>query len=205
MVDPGPTPHPAPHPTPPPVIEGSAHEAHGAGPIGAAPITTGGRAEGSPFDPDGVAWRQVSPRLASAQRLTGCLPLVLVAAGLLVCGLLTDITPFLFGAAAVAALAVWTWWLVGRQVPAWGYAEREDDLLVRHGIAFRSIVVVPYGRMQYVEVQAGPVDRMLGIAKVQLHTASAGTDAVIPGLPPQEAARLRDRLASRGEAQLAGL
>jgi membrane protein YdbS with pleckstrin-like domain len=32
-----------------------------------------------------------------------------------------------------------------------------------------------------------------------------GTDAQIPGLPPDEAARLRDRLASRGEARLAGL
>ena len=194
-------------PAPLPVIGESAHGAQGAGTIDTESSATDGvvGAAGSPFDPDGVAWRRVSPRLASAQRLTGCLPLVLLAAGLLVAGLLTDLTPFLFGAAAVAALAVWTWWLVGRQVPAWGYAEREDDLLVRHGIAFRSIVVVPYGRMQYVEVQAGPVDRMLGIAKVQLHTASAGTDAVIPGLPPQEAARLRDRLASRGEAQLAGL
>ena len=202
MVDPGPDPLPA-SSSPPAVIKASTREGHGTQPTGTDGPATGG--SGSPFDPDGVAWRRVSPRLASAQRLTGCLPLVLLAAGLLVVGLLTDLTPFLFGAAAVAAPAVWTWWLVGRQVPAWGYAEREDDLLVRHGIAFRSIVVVPYGRMQYVEVQAGPVDRMLGIAKVQLHTASAGTDAVIPGLPPQEAARLRDRLASRGEAQLAGL
>jgi membrane protein YdbS with pleckstrin-like domain len=70
---------------------------------------------------------------------------------------------------------------------------------------FRSMVVVPYGRMQYVDVEAGPLDRKLGLAKVQLHTASVGTDAQIPGLPPDEAARLRDRLASRGEARLAGL
>ena len=59
--------------------------------------------------------------------------------------------------------------------------------------------------MQYVDVQAGPVDRRFGIAKVQLHTASPGTDAQIPGLSPEEAARLRDRLARRGEARLAGL
>jgi membrane protein YdbS with pleckstrin-like domain len=59
--------------------------------------------------------------------------------------------------------------------------------------------------MQYVDVYAGPVDRIFGLAKVQLHTASARSDAYIPGLSPQEAARLRDRLASRGEARLAGL
>ena len=38
-----------------------------------------------------------------------------------------------------------------------------------------------------------------------LYTASAATDARIPGLTPDEAARLRDRLASRGQARLAGL
>ena len=80
-----------------------------------------------------------------------------------------------------------------------------DDLLIRKGILFRSLVVVPYGRMQYVDVTAGPLARQFGIASVQLHTAAVGTNATIDGLPPQEAARLRDRLASRGEARLAGL
>ncbi len=49
------------------------------------------------------------------------------------------------------------------------------------------------------------MDRKFGLAKVQLHTASSDTDAAIPGLRPEEAARLRDRLAARGEARLAGL
>ena len=70
---------------------------------------------------------------------------------------------------------------------------------------FRSLVVVPYGRMQFVDVKAGPVDRWCDIAAVKLHTASVHTDAHIAGLAPTEAARLRDRLASRGEARLAGL
>ena len=99
----------------------------------------------------------------------------------------------------------WSSWLFGRQVRATSYAEREDDLLVRRGVMFRSIVVVPYGRMQFVDVQAGPLARLLGYSAVQLHTASPGTDAHIDGLVPDEAARLRDRLASRGEARLAGL
>ena len=160
---------------------------------------------GGPFDPDGVAWRQVSPRLATVRRVTSCGPLLLVAVVLGVAGLLLSWPPLALLALAPLVGAVWAWWVIGRQVPAWGYAERADDLLVRHGIMWREIVVVPYGRMQYVDVQAGPVDRLFGIARVQLHTASAGTDAAIPGLPPSEAARLRDRLASRGQAQLAGL
>jgi membrane protein YdbS with pleckstrin-like domain len=107
--------------------------------------------------------------------------------------------------AAVALLALWIVWLVPRQVRAMAYAERADDLLVRRGIMFRSLVVVPYGRMQYVDVNAGPLARRFQIASVQLHTASPATSASIDGLPPNEAARLRDRMASRGEARLAGL
>jgi membrane protein YdbS with pleckstrin-like domain len=59
--------------------------------------------------------------------------------------------------------------------------------------------------MQFVDVGAGPLDRALGIARVQLHTASPASDASIPGLPPERAAELRDQLARRGEARLAGL
>jgi membrane protein YdbS with pleckstrin-like domain len=158
-----------------------------------------------PFDPPEVEWTRVSARLAAARRIVTCGPLLLLAAALAVLGVVLD-TSWGTGAAVVPlAAAAWAWWVVGRQVRSWGYAERADDLLVRHGVAFRTVVVVPYGRMQYVDVYAGPLDRALGLAKVQLHTASAHSDAYIPGLPPAEAARLRDRLASRGEARLAGL
>jgi membrane protein YdbS with pleckstrin-like domain len=67
------------------------------------------------------------------------------------------------------------------------------------------LVVVPYGRMQIVDLTSGPLDRWLGIATVQLHTAAATTDAAIPGLPPEQAAALRDRLAARGEERSAGM
>jgi membrane protein YdbS with pleckstrin-like domain len=107
----------------------------------------------------------------------------------------------------VAALAafVWTWWIIGRRVRSFGYAEREADLLVVSGTLVRRLVIVPYGRMQMVDLRAGPIDRWLGISTVQLHTAAATTDATIPGLLPADAADLRDRLAARGEERTAGL
>jgi uncharacterized protein len=95
--------------------------------------------------------------------------------------------------------------LVWRRYRAWGYAEREDDLLVRRGVLIRRLTVVPYGRMQFVDVTAGPVDRIFGLSTVQLHSAAAATDARIPGLEKAEAERLRDRLAALGEAKAAGL
>ncbi|MER6346133.1 PH domain-containing protein [Streptomyces sp. NPDC001595] len=103
------------------------------------------------------------------------------------------------------ALAAWGWVLVGRNWRSWRYAERADDLLISRGVLWRSQTVVPYGRMQLVEVTSGPVERHFGLASVQLHTAAAATDATIPGLDPAEAERLRDRLTELGEARSAGL
>jgi len=99
----------------------------------------------------------------------------------------------------------WSWVLIGRNQRSWRYAEREDELLVSHGVMFRELVVVPYGRMQFVDVTAGPLERAYGMATVELHTATPATDAKIPGLHPDEAGRLRDRLSALGQAQAWGL
>jgi membrane protein YdbS with pleckstrin-like domain len=101
--------------------------------------------------------------------------------------------------------ALWKLALIPRQVRAIGYAERDDDLLIRTGIFFQRTMAVPYGRMQYVDIGVGPVERSLGLCTLKLHTASPGTNAQIPGLPAAEGARLREQLAARGEARLAGL
>jgi hypothetical protein len=158
------------------------------------------------FAPPGEAWNPVSPRLATARRITMVLVMLLVLVGIVLLGLAPDALPVALVMAGVWLPAVlWMWWLIGRRVRSFGYAEREDDLLVTSGIMFRRLVVVPYGRMQLVDITAGPLDRRLGVATVQLHTAAASTNATIPGLPPAEASGLRDRLAARGEKRSAGL
>lgn len=159
------------------------------------------------FAPPGEAWVGVSPSLASLRRvlLVAVTLLLVVAAAVL--GVLLGApawVPWLVGCLLVAGAAV-VWWLVGRNVRWWGYAERDEDLYIKHGALFRKLVVVPYGRMQYVDVHAGPLEQAFGVASVHLHTASPGTSARIPGLPAAEASRLRDRLTSLGEAQAAGL
>jgi membrane protein YdbS with pleckstrin-like domain len=106
---------------------------------------------------------------------------------------------------AVLTTAAVAWSVERGRYRAWGYAEREQDLIVRRGLLFRRTSVVPYGRMQFIDVTAGPVDRLFGLATVQLHTAAAATDARIPGLLREDANQLRDRLASVGEARATGL
>jgi membrane protein YdbS with pleckstrin-like domain len=158
-----------------------------------------------PFDPPGEPWVRVSPKLATLRRLLTIGLGAMVLVGLTVLAAMAST----WGAVVVAGLGLaalgWGWVVVGRSVRSWGYAERADDLLVTRGVLNRQLVVVPYGRMQFVDVTAGPVERAFRLATVKLHTAAAASDARIPGLEREEAARLRDRLAALGEAKAAGL
>jgi membrane protein YdbS with pleckstrin-like domain len=151
-------------------------------------------------------WRSPSPRLMTMRRYeilaVGLVAAVIVAvvAAAASSGLAAGI-----GLAGVVVLAVAAEPFVRRRFAAWGYAERDDDLLVRRGVMFKRLSVVPYGRMQFVDVTAGPMERAFGLMTVRMHTAAAATDARIPGLVPDEATRLRDQLARLGEAKATGL
>jgi membrane protein YdbS with pleckstrin-like domain len=150
-------------------------------------------------------WKHPSPRLRKARHVQALVPAALLAIGLGVILAFRSYTAAALVAVgalvAGAALDV----LLQRRVGAWCYLEREDDLLIRRGLLVRRLSVVPYGRMQFIDVIAGPLERSFGLATVRLHTAAATTDARIPGLAADEAARLRDRLAELGEADAAGL
>ncbi|MZD55448.1 PH domain-containing protein [Streptomyces sp. SID5606] len=150
-------------------------------------------------------WTGLPPGLLRMRRL-----LLVVWLGLL--ALAAGLLPGLFLGPLWATLALpplavlgWGWAMLERNWRSWRYAERADDLLISRGVLWREETVVPYGRMQLVEVTSGPVERHFGLASVQLHTAAAATDATIPGLDPAEAERLRDRLTELGEARSAGL
>ena len=160
----------------------------------------------STFAPPGEEWRPISPKLALVRRSLMLFWLIVIAA---VVAIALLVGGYAAGAGLTVAVAViiivWQWWLIGRQVKVYRYVEREEDLLVTSGILFRRLVIVPYGRMQLVDLVAGPFERMAGLASVQLHTAAATTDAKIPGLVPSDAAQLRDRLATRGEQRSAGI
>lgn len=171
----------------------------------AADRATDGR--DGPVDVAGAepVWQGLPPAVLTLRRLLLVLSMVplAVAAGLLL-GLLVGPAWSAFAALPVGLL-LWGWPLLGRNWRSWRYAERADDLLIQRGVLWREETVVPYGRMQLVEVESGPLQRKFGLASLQLHTAAAATDATIPGLDPREAERLRDRLTELGEARSAGL
>ena len=151
-------------------------------------------------------WRGVSPRLVWVEIAT-----VLVSAvGGVVIGLLLLLlvpVPWIGGVvlAVVAVVTIVRLVIAPRRVRAIGWILREDDLVVRRGILLSRLVAVPYGRMQLVDVNRGPVARLRGLAELRLVTAAASSDVTLPGLPEPEAAELRDALVERAEERRVGL
>jgi len=150
-----------------------------------------------------VEFNRVSPKWWLARQCE-------LAAGygipLVICLVLSmSYTVLLLAAALLLLLFVIAWFVERGRYRRWGYAERAEDLVVRRGYLFQHMSIVPYGRMQFIDVKAGPVERAFGLATVQLHTAAAASDALIPGLPRAEAERLRDRLTTAGEARATGI
>ena len=155
----------------------------------------------------GIAgWRGVSNRLVWVD-VAGVLMSALFG-GVVGVVLLLLVPGYWLGVAVLATVVVSTvvrLVIAPRRVRAIGWILRDDDLVVRRGILLSRLVAVPYGRMQLVDVNRGPVARLLGLAELRLVTAAATSDVTLPGLPEQEAAELRDALVARAEERRVGL
>jgi len=151
-----------------------------------------------------LPWRPVSPMLTRVRLISVGIVVLPVLLATIVAAVFA--TRWLLVATLVVALVgLWAVWLVGRQVSAISWVELDEEIVIRKGRMLRTLVSVPYGRLQYVDIQSGPLERAFGIASCEIHTASPESGGSLPGLPVAEAEALRSRLAARGEAQRAGL
>jgi len=107
--------------------------------------------------------------------------------------------------ASLAIIFIITLALTPRRVRAMGYQLRSDDLLFRKGLMFQRFVSVPYGRMQLVDINRGPLARAVGLSELKFVTAAAATGIVIPGLREADAEELRDKLVALAESRRVGL
>ncbi len=57
--------------------------------------------------------------------------------------------------------------------------------------------MVPYPRVQQIDINRSLVDRILGLAVAKLLTAAAGTDGRLPGLTPDDAEHFRTTVLAR--------
>jgi len=76
-----------------------------------------------------------------------------------------------------------------------GYQISRDRLRVVRGIMWHSDTVVPFGRVQHIDVDQGPVERALNLATMTLHTAGSHNASVsLPGLGHELAVEMREAI-----------
>ncbi len=162
--------------------------------------------DSSLFRPPADHWRKLAPSYATVRLIGSLLTNVIFWGAVTVTVWL--VTEWRYGAALALVGVCWTAWRAVRAVRyarSWGFAERGEDLCITRGLWFKELTVIPYGRMQLAKVESGPIQQLFGLATVTLVTASAHSNASIPGLPAAEAAELRDRLIEIGDTAGAGL
>ena len=137
-----------------------------------------------------VLWR------AQALAVAGVAALVLVAAVALATLPAVVRAALLLAAAAGVVLAVWLPGLVYR---GWRYRLGSEALELRHGVLTVRRSVIPYFRVQHVDLAQGPLERALGLARLKVHTASAGSDASLPGVELARAEEVRRLVLDRAE------
>lgn len=88
--------------------------------------------------------------------------------------------------------------IIWKKQSRYGYALREKDLVYKRGFLIEQITVIPFNRVQHVSTSQGVLDRFFSIARLQLFTAGgSGSDINIPGLPPQLARQMKERIVQK--------
>jgi membrane protein YdbS with pleckstrin-like domain len=156
-------------------------------------------------DPGSGEWQRVSSRFLWVDLVGGLVGTLVLTAISSIPFWLSGVVWLLVIPALVLLIGLIIAAFVPRRVRAIGYQLRADDFLVRRGIMFQRFAAVPYGRMQLVDINRGPLDRALGLAELKLVTAASASNVAVPGLPLADAEALRDRLVELAESRRAGL
>jgi len=144
---------------------------------------------------DGEELTRVHPNYASALRIQTLLfaipfvigSLIVEATGVLPSGIVAGPVGLV---ALIAVIRV-----PNRRFFARGYQMSEDRLRVLRGILWRADTVVPFGRVQHIDVDQGPLERFFGISTLTLHTAGNYNSSVrLPGLEHSLAVEMREEI-----------
>ncbi|HEX9932211.1 MAG TPA: PH domain-containing protein [Allosphingosinicella sp.] len=104
---------------------------------------------------------------------------------------------FLTGGGAVLGAAL-VLLLPRRRYRAWAWRMDEDEIRIAAGLLIRSDAIVPFGRVQHIDIVRGPLERRYGLGSLVLHTAGTRSAAMLlPGLEIAEAERIRDHVRAK--------
>lgn len=84
-----------------------------------------------------------------------------------------------------------------------GFALREHDIMFRSGWLWKSTIIIPYSRVQHIELNQGPIDKLFDLATITIFTAGgSSSDLEIDGLGPDQAANVKAFIIARSNTVL---
>lgn len=124
---------------------------------------------------------------------------VLVALPAIVVALVLEVRGGLPRGVFLVPVALVGLWLIVRtplrRYRARGYRMDADRLRVVRGMIFNSDTVVPFGRVQHIDVHQGPLERAYGLGTLVLHTAGNHNASVsLPGISHHDALAMREEI-----------
>ncbi|PCR90163.1 PH domain-containing protein [Natrinema ejinorense] len=135
------------------------------------------------------------PRVRLIWIARGAIAAVVLAVALVALDQWQVTVPALAIAAAVAVALLLAVGYAVRRYQAWRFELQADALYLERGVVTFVETAVPFVRVQHVDTQFGPVERVLGLSSVVVYTAgSRNADVRIPGLTPDRARNLQDTL-----------
>lgn len=148
---------------------------------------------------DDAELTRLHPNYKLLMRLAAIIGAIIVAiAGVVLDLVAREQAGFPFGVIQFPAFAIALF--IALRVPlarynARGYQMGGDRLRVVRGVLFRSDTIVPFSRVQHIDVDQSPIERALGIATMTLHTAGSHNASVrLPGLGHERAVDMREAI-----------
>lgn len=107
--------------------------------------------------------------------------------------------------ALVVVICAATWPANYFEVKNTAYRVRADEVLVRRGAFSRTTTALPFGRIQRVDLNEGPIDSSFGLAALTFESAASSGSVAIPGIPVADAKALRDHVLAAAEPRRVAL
>jgi len=105
----------------------------------------------------------------------------------------------IYGIAALITLRViWSFISALKKFEYMSFALREKDIIYNKGWLWRQTIIVPFNRVQHIQVDQGPLERKFNLASLKIFTAGGtSSDISIPGLRPEKARQLKEFIVSK--------
>ena len=145
----------------------------------------------------------LEPAYLTIMRIRNAVSAMALVAGAMALEFATEFVAGLFVLPALLFLAIWVLLVPRRQFRRKGFRMGADRLRVVSGYLFHSDTVVPFGRVQHLDVLQGPLERMFGLATLVLRTAgSHNASVVLHGLKHDRAVEMRETIRSHIKREL---